>query len=133
MNPQIELEVRRRAGRKCEYCLLHEANSTLRFVVDHILARQHGGTTTLENLAVCCGHCNLYKGPNIAGIDTETGKLTRLYNPRIDSWRQHFRRRGVFLVGLTPVGRTTAAVLGFNRPGRVRMRRALLALGELRV
>jgi HNH endonuclease len=52
---------------RCEYCRLSSALHPTPFQIDHIIARQHGGGTTLENLA----HCNRYKGPNIAGIDPQ--------------------------------------------------------------
>jgi hypothetical protein len=35
-----------------------------------------------ENLAFACYHCNLHKGPNLSGIDQESGALVRLFNPR---------------------------------------------------
>jgi hypothetical protein len=131
MEKDLEREIRRRANNRCEYCLMPEAASVLKHVVDHVIARQHGGQTTLENLALCCGRCNLYKGPNIAGLDPETGQLTRLVNPRTDVWIEHFRQEGPILVGLTPVGKTTASVLAFNHPARVQARRLLIASGGL--
>jgi 5-methylcytosine-specific restriction endonuclease McrA len=59
--------------------------------MDHIVARQHGGLTTLANLALACLHCNGHKGPNIAGIDPKRKRLTRLFNPRRHKWERHFR------------------------------------------
>jgi hypothetical protein len=50
--------------------------------VDHIIARQHDGATTIDNLALACLHCNRHKGPNIAGRDVATGDLVRLFHPR---------------------------------------------------
>jgi 5-methylcytosine-specific restriction endonuclease McrA len=43
--------VRERAQGQCEYCLLPEEADFTRHEVDHIVAEQHGGKTTLENLA----------------------------------------------------------------------------------
>lgn len=40
---------------------------------DHIIAVQHGGDTSLSNLAYTCHQCNRYKGPNLASIDPDTG------------------------------------------------------------
>jgi hypothetical protein len=57
--------VRARADFRCEYCQLPETVSDLPHVLDHIIAHQHGGETTLDNLALCCGRCNLSKGPNL--------------------------------------------------------------------
>jgi len=48
----------------------------------------------LENLAFACPHCNRYKGPNIAGIDSQSDQLVRLYHPRIDDWVEHFPMGG---------------------------------------
>jgi len=45
---------------------------------DHIIARQHGGQTTADNLAFACIHCNRHKGPNIASIDPIYGDLKKL-------------------------------------------------------
>jgi hypothetical protein len=51
----------------------------------------------------------------------ETAELTRLFNPRIDAWNQHFRIQAGHIIGLTPVGKTTVYVLNMNRPERVRV------------
>lgn len=121
--------VRLRAGGFCEYCRLPQSVAHVQFPIDHVTARQHGGSSDEDNLAVACPTCNLHKGPNIAGIDAETGKLTRLFHPRRDQWRAHFRWDGASLVGLTPVGRTTIQVLGVNEPNLIKLRQALIECG----
>jgi 5-methylcytosine-specific restriction endonuclease McrA len=127
MDQKLEQEVRRRARHRCEYCVLAESTSVLKHVIDHVIARQHGGKTVSENLALCCGRCNLCKGPNIAGIDPDTAALARLFHPRLDEWEAHFRWEHAVLVGLTPIGRTTAVVLAINDPRRIALRRMLAA------
>ena len=129
MEPSLQRTVRERAHHLCEYCGLPENRSKLPFVLDHIIASQHGGQTTVENLALCCGFCNRHKGPNLAGIDPKTGELTRLFHPRKDRWRVHFRRHGATIVGLTPVGRATVRVLAMNHTVQLIVRRALIAEG----
>src|SRR5262245_57721685 len=99
MDRALVEQVRSRAGEACEYCLLPQAASIIRFPIDHVIARQHGGPTELENLAPCCGRCNRFKGPNLAGIDPYTGAMTRLYNPRRDRWRRHLEWQDALLVG----------------------------------
>lgn len=126
----LDQAVRSRADDLCKYCLLPQQASDLRFPLDHIVARQHGGLTRFENLALCCGRCNRSKGPNIAGIDPVTGQMTRLFNPRTDTWNEHFRYDGPVLVGLTAVGRTTIVVLAMNNSWSVQVRRALLETGS---
>jgi len=129
MDPHLRAEVRRSAGNQCEYCLLREEHSDFDHQVDHIIAEQHGGQTVLQNLALACIHCNRHKGPNVAGVDRVTGQVCRLFNPRADSWEEHFEWQGAVLVGRTVVGRGTVQVLRINRHGRVRTRALLLAQG----
>jgi hypothetical protein len=131
MRKSLEQLVWRRANGRCEYCQLPESVTELPHVIDHIVARQHRGPTAANNLALCCGRCNLFKGPNLTGIDRKTGKITRLFHPRDDSWSAHFRWKGPFLWGVTAIGRTTIDVLAINHPYRVASRRALQAAGRL--
>lgn len=121
----LELEVRRRAAGWCEYCLFPESASELPFHIDHIIAQKHGGQGESENLAWACFSCNLRKGPNIAGLDPETGELTPLFNPRADTWSEHFAWEGAWLRGKTAIGRATVAVLDINHVDSVAVREAL--------
>jgi hypothetical protein len=123
--------VRERAGHCCEYCRMPERHSALRFHIDHILPRQHGGTDAVENLALACPECNLRKGPNLTGMDPDTGIVTRLFHPRTDRWEQHFVRDGATISGLTPVGRTTAWLFEINSPDRLQWRQSLLDSNQL--
>ena len=49
---------------------------------------------TYEDLAPSCPHDNFHKGPNFAGLDPLTKRLTRLFNPRRQRWGTHFAREG---------------------------------------
>jgi len=129
MDAALVTLVRLRADRQCEYCRYPESESSLAFAVDHIIARQHRGPTVSENLALACGFCNLHKGPNIAGLDPESGELCRLFNPRTDRWRDHFQWDGVRILGLSPFGRTTIEVLAMNDGQQISMRQVLMRLG----
>jgi len=129
MANELEQTVRARAAGRCEYCRMPESASRLRHVLDHIIARQHEGATTIDNLAPCCGRCNQFKGPNIAGIDPQSSQISRLFNPRVDVWSEHFRYEQAVVVGLTPIGRATVAVLAINMPLRVAARRVLIENG----
>ncbi len=71
---EVEREVVRRAGGRCEYCHFPEQAAELPFHLDHIIARKHLGLTEEANLAWACFSCNLRKGPNIAGLDPVTGE-----------------------------------------------------------
>lgn len=128
--------VRARAGNRCEYCRLPQRAFRRPFHVEHIVARQHGGRSTLDNLALACWNCNLKKGPNIAGIDPETGLVTALFHPRKHEWTDHFRiefpagrQDRIEIFGLTASGRATARVLDFNDEMRQLLRYALWSEG----
>ena len=125
MDAETRAYVRDRAGNRCEYCHIHQQHYIITFHVEHIVAQQHHGGNDESNLALACHFCNRHKGPNLAGMDPETGELTRLFNPRTDTWNQHFCIQAGLIIGLTPVGRTTVYVLNMNRPDRVRVRAEL--------
>ncbi len=130
MTDDLRRRVRRRARNRCEYCKLPESAVSSRHQIEHIVAVQHGGGDDASNLALACMHCNLHKGPNIAGRDPLTQLLTRLFNPRQDRWRNHFAWQDAQLVGLTPIGRTTIQVLAINDPLVVATREALIEEGR---
>jgi hypothetical protein len=123
--------VRQRAGQRCEYCRLPQHASALRFHVEHIIARQHGGADDAANLALACPECNFQKGTNLSGIDPDTGRITPLFHPRKDSWEAHFARDASRIVGKTDTGRTTVWLLEMNTGDRLRWREMLSQLGLL--
>jgi hypothetical protein len=123
--------VRQRARHRCEYCLLPQHASALRFHIEHIIARQHGGATDDANLALACPECNFQKGTNLTGIDPDTGMVTRLFHPRQDQWENHFFRDGARIVGKTATGRTTVWLLEMNTGDRLRWREMLSQFGLL--
>ena len=107
--------------------------SFTRHEVDHIVARKHGGATNSSNLALSCGLCNKYKGTDLGSIDPQCGELQRLFNPRLDLWRDHFDVQEGFIVALTPIGRVTVSLLRLNRPDRVQERELMIQAGLLTV
>src|ERR1022692_3767622 len=111
--------VRRRADNRCEYCLLRQESSHLAHHIEHIVARQHGGSDDIDNLALACHRCNLSMGPYLTGVDTESGRIVPLFHPRRDRWAEHFAWRGPRIEGLTDTGRTTVLVLGMNDARRL--------------
>ena len=93
--------VRERAGERCEYCRLHQDHSELLHHIEYVVARQHGGTDHVDNLALACHRCNLHKGPNLSGIDPLTHRIVRLFQPRKMKWGRHFQWQGPILQGRT--------------------------------
>ena len=73
--------LRRRAGDRYEYCLMPRSALKFTLAIDHIIARQHGGKTPADNLALACIRCNRHKGPNVAGVDPTTEEIVRLFHP----------------------------------------------------
>ncbi|MGB2610301.1 MAG: hypothetical protein WBC80_15105, partial [Isosphaeraceae bacterium] len=71
----------------------------------------------------------LHKGPNLTGINPESGDIVPLFNPRLHFWADHFTLRGALIVGVTPTGRTTAHVLAMNARHRLNVRAELIAQG----
>jgi hypothetical protein len=131
MDESLRSLIRHRANEVCEYCRLPQAASLIvRFHIEHIIARQHGGQTESDNLALACSHCNFHKGPNIAGLDPESGNLVPLFHPRRDRWQDHSVWEGTFIVGRTPVGRARVNLLAMNDWQRMEVRENLQALGE---
>ena len=117
-----------RARRQCEYCLIHEDNAGFSHEIDHIISRKHGGPSSTENLAYACVLCNRYKGTDIAAI-TRSGQAVRLFNPRRDSWHDHFKIDRENILPLTSMGEATVRVLRLNAAERIIERILLQKLG----
>lgn len=129
MDESLAQDVQTRAGGVCEYCHLPDSVHDIPFEIDHAVAKKHHGQTVFSNLVYSCLHCNRHKGTDLSGLDPVTRKLTRLFNPRRQSWSKHFRLVGPFFIGRTAVGRTTVDVLAMNDPARVALREQLIAEG----
>jgi hypothetical protein len=94
-----------------------------------VIARKHRGRDALRNLALSCLRCNLHKGTDLSGIDPVSRRIVTLFNPRKQAWEEHFRWNGPIVVGRTPTGRATVAVLAMNARERVRLRQVLMVTG----
>ena len=125
--------VRTRAEHACEYCRFPEAFAEFRFVIDHVIARQHKGRSTLDNLALSCPFCNYHKGPNLVGIDSRMRRMFRLFNPRSDAWADHFRWKNALIVPKTAIGRVTVEVPQMNHAHQVDLRLMLILEGKAKL
>ena len=126
----LRLAVRERAQGCCEYCRVHEEDILLPHEPDHVIAEQHRGQSTLENLALACFHGNRFKGPNIASVDPQTARIVQLFNPREDRWLEHFQLDGPRIIPITAHGRATVLLLRLNSPQRLRVRESLIGVGR---
>lgn len=132
MDATTREQVRRRARDTCEYCRIpQEASPVIPFHVEHVIAKQHGGTDDPAQLALACDRCNAYKGPNLTSVDPDSGDVVPLFHPRQDAWDDHFKFDRGAVVGLTPTGRATVRLLNMNARRRVELREEWLSEGGL--
>ena len=52
----------------------------------------------------------------MTAADPKNGRSVRLFHPRQQQWKHHFRWAGNELVGITAIGRATIAALDLNSP-----------------
>lgn len=116
---------------RCGYCLTQEEITGAPMEVDHIIPEAAGGKTVEENLWLACKMCNEYKGDRLVGFDEQTSEIVPLFHPRQQRWAEHFdwSVQEDEIIGLTPTGRATVAVLNLNRFLLVRARRRWVAAG----
>jgi HNH endonuclease len=121
-----------RAQGACEYCKSQAKFAVDPLVMDHVYPVSLGGKTISENLALACQTCNNCKYTKITAIDPTSGQKVSLFQPRQMQWAEQFTWNEDFtqMVGLTPTGRATIALLQTNRPSVVNMRRVLVIMGD---
>lgn len=121
-----------RARGLCEYCCSQAKYAIDPLVIDHVQPVSKGGQTIENNLALSCQTCNNYKHNKAEALDPVTGQLVPLFHPRRMEWNQHFiwNEDTTQMLGITPTGRATVALLQTNREGVVNMRRVLVIMNE---
>jgi hypothetical protein len=122
-----------RAGGKCEYCQMHERFAGALHEISYIIPARHGGTGNADNLSLICLPCSRGKGADTASVDSQSKDemvIVHLFNPRQDSWTEHFRVVDGKIEPLTATGRVTAKLLDFNQTQRVEIRRRLQKLNR---
>ena len=124
--------IRQRADFLCEYCHASEKWQYVNFTIEHIIPLAKNGTNALDNLALACFHCNRKKSDRTTATDSQLGTEVPLFNPRQDSWSNHFiwSADGLSVIGLTPVGRATVTALAINRKRAIDIRTADKAVGR---
>jgi hypothetical protein len=128
---RLRERVARTAGYACGYCRTPESIAGFRMSIEHIIPEARGGQTVEVNLWLSCHACNEFKSARVQGPDPLTGKRVRLWNPRRQRWHEHFRwsADGTEIVGRTPRGRATVALLQLNRPELVAARSLWVQVG----
>ena len=129
---ELQRQIRTHFRNCCAYCRTAEALTVAIFEFEHIVPRSVGGSTVFDNLCLFCPTCNRYKATLQAALDPTTEQTVPLFHPHRQSWKEHFTwsEDGTKLVGLSPIGRATIAVLKINRPQLIRVRRMWVKVGE---
>lgn len=127
----VRARLRIEAHDRCGYCQTQQALAYGPLEVDHITPVAAGGTDDIDNLWLACRPCNQYKGRQVIGRDPESGQPAHLFNPRLQTWRDHFewREDGTHVVGMTAWGRATKHALNLNNPFAVETRRHWVRAG----
>jgi len=120
-----------RAAYRCEYCHAPESVFNFPFEVEHIHPQARGGSDDLDNLALSCHACNLFKSDFETSHDEENQAEVVLFHPRRDAWELHFAvdAERAEIVGLTPIGRATIERLRMNRSRQISARLRWIQLG----
>ena len=105
--------VRLAARNRCGYCLSPQHLVMARLEIEHIVPLTKGGSDDDTNLWLACPLCNSHKSDKTEAVDPLTGVTVALFNPRTQSWRDHFTWAddGIRISGTTPIGRATVAAL----------------------
>ncbi len=126
----LRRQITEAADNCCEYCCVPRAVAFASYHIDHIISEKQGGETVFSNLALACRLCNLSKGSSIAAWHEYREALIRLYNPRKDSWHNHFQfRPSGLIVPRTEIGQGTIKVLNLNDVNRVQARGVFIDTG----
>ena len=130
-NLNIRKLVSDRAEGCCEYCMSQEKFSSQAFSIEHIHPLSLGGNNNPDNLALACQGCNNHKYTKTFVPDPETGQDVLLFNPRTDTWLDHFQwnENHTVIKGLTPNGRATVLALKLNRDFLINQRIIYRAYG----
>jgi hypothetical protein len=113
---ELQQHVREDAGHRCGYCLSSATITGIPLEIDHIIPASVGGPTERENLWLACHRCNKFKGNRTEATDPMTQEVVPLFNPRMQTWHEHFQWNmdGTRVIGRTPSGRATVEALQMN-------------------
>ncbi len=131
ISPALRNRVAAAARYRCGYCLTAERVIGPLLEIDHILPEAQGGANDEDNLWLACPMCNSHKSDRTTAVDPQTGNRIPIFNPRSESWVEHFEwdETGAIIHGITPTGRATVAALNMNHPDIVTARQLWVTAG----
>lgn len=128
---RLREQIAAEAGHRCGYCLTPQDHTAMPMEIEHIVPRAAGGPSVQDNLWLACPLCNGHKATQTHGVDPETEERIPLFNPRRQTWREHFTwsADGTHIIGLTACGRATVVVLRLNNEYLANARRRWVMAG----
>lgn len=108
---------------------MHQSLQGATFHIEHVVPRAKGGKDDFGNFALACPSCNLHKADRMACQPSSNAFAVALFNPRSDSWADHFDWDDYAVIGKTEAGRVTIQVLDLNHERRIKIRQAEQLLG----
>lgn len=131
ISQKVRNKIIKEAKDRCGYCLTPQYLVPIVFEIEHIIPKAAGGTDEEENLWLACGACNSYKHAKTYGIDPQTKRKVRLFNPRTQNWNRHFEFNfdSTLIIGKTVCGRATVKALKLNNDRSVKMRGLWASVG----
>jgi HNH endonuclease len=116
ISKELEAKIRSQAKNRCGYCLVPQKLVSYKLEIEHLHPKGKGGRSEEENLWLACRQCNLSKGVKTHGFDSVTFKRVNLFNPRKQTWFEHFAftEDQTEIIGKTPCGRATVSTLQLN-------------------
>ncbi len=131
ISDDLKEKIRRSAQNRCGYCQTPQEIISLLFKIEHIIPLSKGGTTVEENLWLACRNCNGFKYTKTHAVDPITNSEVSLFNPRRQSWSEHFElgKDKTEIIGKTACGRATVIALRLNYEQAVKARKIWIAAG----
>jgi len=131
ISDRLRRQVIEEARHRCEYCKTSSRLTGTPLIIEHIFPKSLGGSDDRSNLAASCYRCNEFKGAKTDAIEPETKQLVPLFNPRTQSWTDHFvwDNGGTHMIGMTPTSKVTVIALRLNNDNLVEARAIWIEFG----
>ncbi len=131
ISSEIKRKIRQAARNRCGYCLTPQEIISMPFEIEHIRPIADGGSDDEENLWLACRNCNGFKHAKTKAIDPITKEEISLFNPRTQSWFEHFEfsEDKTEIIGKTSCGRATVIALRLNFEQAINARKLWASVG----
>ncbi len=131
ISDRLRRQVIEEARHRCEYCKTSSRLTGTPLIIEHVFPKSLGGSDDRSNLAASCYRCNEFKGTKTDAIEPETKQIVPLFNPRTQSWTDHFvwSNGGTHMIGMTPTSKATIIALRLNNNNLVEARAIWIEFG----